>query len=181
MATRASFQPDEWELLMRGYAQPAALVSLAEPGGALEETFFTFVALNEVRTQFAQIALIQDLLTPTMEEELARRAAEARRSQDGPMSLDEFRRIVLDDMRHAVALLRRKATREDVEAYRQLVLHVCTRVAGAYREGNLVGVGGLAAAPAEQAAIEAVQGALAPPHWYEQMVDRIKDLFRGEP
>lgn len=70
MATRATFQPDEWELLMRGFAQPAALVSLAEPGGALEETMFTFIALGEARAQFAHIPLIQDLLTPTLEEEL---------------------------------------------------------------------------------------------------------------
>jgi hypothetical protein len=35
---------------MRGFAQPAALVSMAEPGGTLEETLVTFVALSEART-----------------------------------------------------------------------------------------------------------------------------------
>lgn len=178
-AVRSQFQPDEWELLMRGFAQPAALVSMAEPGGTLEETFYTFVALNEARTQFVHVPLIQALLTPDPEEELARRAAEARRAEQEPFDPDRFQQEVIADLRQALEVLRRAGTPEEVEAYQQLVLHVCTRVAGAYREGNLIGAGGLEVAPAEQAAIEAVQAAMVPPPWFERMVDHIRELFGG--
>lgn len=176
---RSRFRPDEWECLMRGFTQPAILVSMAEPGGTLEETFYTFVALNEARTQFAQIPLIQALLTPDPEEELARRAAEAQRARQAPFDPDRFQQQVLADLRQALELLRRAGSPAEVAAYQQLVLHVCTRVAGAYREGSIMGAGGLAVAPAEQAAIDAVQAAMVPPPWIERMVDRIKDLFGG--
>jgi hypothetical protein len=67
-----------------------------------------------------------------------------------------------------------------VEAYQQLVLHVCARVAGAYREGTMMGgAGALGVAPTEQAAIEAVQAAMVPPPWFERMVDHIRELFGG--
>lgn len=105
----------------------------------------------------------------------------AQRNADGPITIEQYRQIVVGDLRHAMALLRRKATPEEVEAYQQLVLHVCARVAGAYREGNLIGASGVAAAPAEQAAIDDVQAALAPPRWFAQVVDRIRDLFGGAP
>lgn len=180
LATRSRFQPDEWELLMRGFARPATLVAMAEPGGALEETFVTFVALGEARTQLAQVPLIQALLTPYPEEELARRAAEARQAEREPFDPERFQQEVLTDLRQALAVLRRVGDPEEVEAYQQLVLHVCTRVAGAYREGNQMGGGvALGVAPAEQAAIEAVQAAMLPPPWFERMIDHVRELFGG--
>lgn len=179
-ATRSRFQPDEWECLMRGFGRPAALVAMAEPGGTLEETFVTFVALGEARAQLAQVPLIQALLTPDPEEEFARRAAESRRAEHEPFDPERFQQEVLTELRQALTVLRRVGTPEEVDAYQQLVLHVCTRVAGAYREGlQMGGAGALGVAPAEQAAIEAVQAAMAPPPWFEQMVDHVRELFGG--
>ena len=179
MATRGDFTVDEWELLIRGFTRPGELVSLAEPGGTIQELFHMFVAFSETRKQFENIPLIRDLLEPLVEEEVNRRVNELRASSDQPITFERYRTTVLNDLGQAIQVLRRKASPAEVDAYKDMVLHVCQRVASAYREGNLFGVGGVAVAPAEQSVIDSVEKVLAGPRgWPGQLVDEIKALFR---
>jgi hypothetical protein len=63
----------------------------------------------------------------------------------------------LQHLRDAVAVLERKATPEEVEAYKRFVLSLADKVANAHREGEE------AVSDAERAAIEEIAAALGAP------------------
>lgn len=176
-ATRTTFSQEEWELLMRSFSQPATLISMADPDGVLEETFSTFVALDEARKQLEHFPLIQDLLNPTPEDELARRTAEVHQYEKTGFEPYRFRQIVLDDLKRAMEVLRRKASQEEVEAYQQLVLYICERVASAYHEGDMASTGGLPITTTEQVALNEIKALLEREPWFTQVAERIKPVF----
>jgi hypothetical protein len=63
-------------------------------------------------------------------------------------------------LRDAIGLLERKATREEVEAYRRFVLEVGDTVAHAHREGGFLGIGGKEVSEREQAVLDEVAALL---------------------
>ncbi|NJP07961.1 MAG: hypothetical protein HC837_21235 [Chloroflexaceae bacterium] len=180
MTGRADFSHVEWELLVRGFTRPAELVSLAEPGGIVLETVHMFLAFGEARKRFVSFDLIQELLQPFAEEEIHRRIEEARRFSQEPVSFERYHEMVLNDLRYAMETLRAKATAEEVEAYQQMVLYICQRVAAAYDEQyqgqhDLQGV-----TPNEQAVIDDVQKVLTgPQNWIEKITEDIRQFFGG--
>ena len=75
-------------------------------------------------------------------------------------SPEEAKQHALQNIRDAVALLKQKASPEEVEAYRQFILDLANRVAEARKEG-FMGLSGERVSEDERSAIDEINAALA--------------------
>jgi len=139
MTSKADFTPEEWELIVEGPTGAGTVVMTAERGGMFRETFSMAKAYGEARQQHGDSELLDELVSskPKMD-----------RTRAG--STEELKEHRLGELRDAIALLREKATPEEVEDYRRFVLGLAERVAAAHKEG------GEAISDAERSAIDEV-------------------------
>lgn len=143
MTTKAAFEPDEWKLVEEGPTSAAMLVIVSQRGGTLRETLAMGKEYGEARRRHGQSELLDELVN-------ARPQVDHTRFH----SPEELRDHVLQQLRDAVAVVQAKAQPSEVEDYRNFVLSLCERVAGAHSEG------GQAVSEAERTAIESIRGAL---------------------
>jgi len=71
--------------------------------------------------------------------------------------MQNFKTAALDHVHAAVALLERKASAQELDAYRHLLVGVAERAADAAKEGGFLGFGGVRISERERAFIEAVR------------------------
>ena len=143
MTGKADFTEDEWELLREVPPGAGLVVLTAQRGGSFRETFAIAKAYTEARGQHGSSQLLDEIVS-----------AKPARDHTRHTSFDELKEHVLGQARDAVALLEAKATPEEAEDYRRFVLAVAENVAAAHRED------GVDVSPPEQAAIDAIAGAL---------------------
>ena len=124
MTGRTAFTDEEWELLREAPPTAGMIVVTAEGGGTFRETFALAKAYAEARKQHGVSELLDELV------------AAGPKSGDRFKSSDELRQRGLEKLREAAALLRRKATPEEAEAYRAFVIALAERVAEAHKEGG---------------------------------------------
>jgi 2-succinyl-5-enolpyruvyl-6-hydroxy-3-cyclohexene-1-carboxylate synthase len=146
MTGKADFTQQEWELVLEGPPSAAVIVVTAQRGGTIRETLAIAKAYVEARRLSGQSELLDELVAGKPEVVHARYH-----------SPEELEQHVLQHLRDAIALLERKASPDEVEAYRQFVLTVVKKVASAHREG------GSAVSDAEQAAIDKISANLSTP------------------
>ena len=146
MTGRSAFTNEEWQAVLEGPPTAGLLVITAERGGSLRESFALARAYSEARQQHGESELL---------DELASARPEFDRHRYG--SPEELATQSLERLREAVATVQRKATPEEVEDYRAFVLSLARRVAAAHKEGDE------SISPAEQAALDRIQEAMAAP------------------
>ena len=144
MTGKADFTAEEWERVLQGPPSAGMFVVTAQRGGTLRETFSIAKAYVEARQHHGESELLDEIVASKPELDHTRYR-----------SIDELRRQALQHLQDAVQLLEQKATPEEVEDYKQFVLHLVERVANAHREGPL-GLTGERVSEAEQAAIDEV-------------------------
>ncbi len=144
MTVKAAFEPDEWKLVEEGPTSAAMLVITSQRGGTFRETLAMGKEYAEARQQHGQSELLDELVSSKPHVDHARFH-----------SPDELRDHVVERLREAVALLQSKAEPKEVEEYKTFVVAVSERVAAAHSEH------GQQVSPPEQAAIDAINGALA--------------------
>jgi hypothetical protein len=71
--------------------------------------------------------------------------------------------LASDQLRKAIEILVAKATSSDVDAYKRFVMTVAQAVAGAHKEGGLLGIGGTQVSDAENQALDEISTALGAP------------------
>jgi hypothetical protein len=143
MTGKADFTPEEWRLVAEGPPAAGMAVATAQRGGTFRESFALAKAYTEARGEHGESQLLDELVSerPQLKHERA----------DSPGELKEQ---TLRQLRDAVALLRGKATPEEVDDYRSFVLNVANRVANAHKEA------GVAVGSDEQAVIEEMSASL---------------------
>src|SRR6266576_3434065 len=143
MTGKADFTPEEWQLVAEAPPAAGLAVATAQRGGTFRESFALAKAYTEARGEHGESQLLDELVSerPKVKHERAHSAG-------------ELKEHTLQQLRDAVALLRNKATPEELEAYRSFVLNVANRVANAHKE-NDVAVGA-----DEQAVIEEISASL---------------------
>ena len=114
---------------------------MAHSGGSFRETWALAKTYAEAHTQPGSSPLLDEIVSERPDVERYHSAEE--QEQHG-----------LAGIREAVGLVEQKATPDEVEAYREFVLAVATRVAKAHEEE------GEPISPAEQAAIEKIASIL---------------------
>jgi hypothetical protein len=124
MTGKAAFTEQEWDLLREAPATAGLLVVSAESGGTFRETYALAKAYAEARKQHGASEFLDELV-----------AAGPKR---GPRahSTDELHQQGVTELRDAAALLRSKATPEEVASYRAFVVELAQRVAEAHKEGG---------------------------------------------
>ena len=139
MTGKADFTQEEWELVLEGPPSAGMIVVTAQRGGTFRESIAMAKAYVEARRQHGESELLDEIV-----------AAKPERDHTRYHSVEELKQHGLQHLRDAAELLERKATPEEVEAYRRFVLTLADRVANAHREG------GEAVSDAERAAIEEI-------------------------
>jgi hypothetical protein len=144
MTAKSDFQPEQWKLVAEGPPSAAMLVIMSQKGGTFRETMAIGKEYGEARKQHGQSQLLDELVG-------ARPQVDHTRYH----SPKEMRDHVVSHLQEAMAVLDGKASPQELEDYRSFTVSLCERVAAAHEEG------GQAVSESEQAAIEAVKGALA--------------------
>jgi hypothetical protein len=124
-------------------------VATAERGGALRERFAigeVYAAARELR---GESALLDELVASSPALDLRR----MRGAGDLVAASNER-------LRAALVVLKRKATPDDLDAYKGFVLAVAQTAAEAHREGGFVGIGGEEVSEREQAALDEISALL---------------------
>ena len=143
MTGRADFTEEEWELVLEGPPSAGMIVVTAQRGGTFRESIAMAKAYVEARRQHGESELLDELV-----------AAKPERDHTRFHSVEELRQHGQQHLRDAVELLERKASAEEVAAYRRFVLTLAEKVANAHREG------GEKVSDAERTAIEEISASL---------------------
>jgi hypothetical protein len=143
MTTKDAFTPEEWTLVLEAPTSAGTVVVTASRGGTFRETFAMSKAYTEARAEHGKSELLDEIVGSKPKVDRARRH-----------SPDELKASALQHVRDAVAIVKSKATTEEVEDYRKFVVSLAQKVAAAHREGDQ------AVSPAEAAAIHDIETAL---------------------
>jgi len=146
MTGKAAFTEQEWKLVLEGPPSAGMIVVTAQRGGTIRETFAIAKAYVEARQQHGQSELLDEIAAAKPEIDHTRYH-----------SAQELKEHGLQHLGDAVELLERKATQDEVDAYRRFVLTLADKVASAHRES------GAAVSEAEQAAIDEIATTLDNP------------------
>jgi hypothetical protein len=149
MTARADFTEEEWKTILEAPPSAGLLVILSDRGGSIRETFSMASSYTEARKQHGESELLDEIVSAKPETDHSRAG-----------SPEELKQHNLDNIRQAIAVLKTKATDQEVEEYRKFILGLAERVAEARKEGFL-GLSGERVSDAERAAISEIEAALA--------------------
>jgi len=142
MTGKADFTEEEWNLVREGPPTAGMIVLVSSKGGSFRETWALAKTFAEARKQQNESELLDAIVADRPDTPRFNSPEEA--EQQG-----------LEQLRQAMALLRQKATPEDVESYGNFVREVARRVAEAHKEEDK------AVSPEEQEAIAKIETALS--------------------
>jgi hypothetical protein len=162
MAKKADFTPQEWETLRD--APHLVMLSVATAGssgpfGSLKEAFAPAGAILEAAK--GNIELLKAICD---REELKAAQTSIRDSVkaggDSRALRDQLQATAAEKAAAANAILKRKGSANDLEAYRQLLVDIADRTAKAAKEGGFLGFGGEWVSEGERAVISRISQAL---------------------
>ena len=149
MTGKADFTEEEWKTILEGPPSAGLIVILSDRGGSIRETFSMAKSYTEARKQHGESELLDEIVSAKPETDRTRAG-----------SPEELKQHNLDNIRQAVALLKAKATEQEVEEFRKFVSGLAEKVAEARKEGFL-GLSGERVSDEERAAIGEIEAALA--------------------
>jgi hypothetical protein len=152
MTTKAAFDAEQWQRIVRAPALAGLYVAAAGKGGTLRESLSMARAYTSARKEEGS-ELLQELVTspPSLDP------------KEMPRTPEELRGLALAALEEAKGLLGDKASAEEAADYRAFVLDVAGDVARAHKEGGFLGVGGQEVSEAEQAALDEIERTLEGP------------------
>ena len=162
MANKASFTPEEWQLLLESPMLAGMAVTAADPSGLfglVKEGFAASRALAEAKTAAGASELIRavvaDLETP-QGRDAARDGLKARFASS---KAADIKPRAITALREVATLLETKAP-EDAPAFKAWLEDIARRVAEASKEGGFLGFGGVQVSDAEKATLAEIAAAL---------------------
>jgi hypothetical protein len=162
MATKASFTPAEWTLLLESPMLAGMAVSAGDPSGLfgmLKESIATGSALVHAKTDAANplIKAVAEDFGTSEGRGVARDGLKAKLAGGKP---GEIKGKAIAGLREVSALLAAKAP-EDAEAFKAWLGHTSQHVAEAAKEGGFLGFGGVQVSDAERATLAEIATALS--------------------
>ena len=143
MTTKADYTPEEWQLISEGPMTAGMMVITAEGGGTFRETFALAKAYTEARKQHGESELLDEIVSAKPEFDRHKYHSNEELHQKGLQQLADI-----------AALLREKATPEELAGYREFTLSLASAVAAAHKED------GEAVSPSEQARMNEIRAQL---------------------
>jgi hypothetical protein len=148
MTGKSDFTEDEWKLVLEAPPSAGLIVIASDRGGSVRESFSMAKAYTEARKEHGESELLDEIVSAKPEMDHTRYH-----------SPDELKEASLGHLQGAVALLKEKATPEEVDEYKKFIVALANRVAEARKEGFL-GLSGERVSDDEKAAIQEIEGAL---------------------
>jgi hypothetical protein len=149
MTPGAQFTAEEWSTVAEAPLLAAARLVVADGGGAAREHLAVRRVYSAARELRGESALLDALVASSPSLDLDRSLG------GGDLIATSNARL-----QAAVAVVKAKATPEDVDSYKGFVLAVVQTVAEANREGGFLGIGGDEVSAQEQAALDEVTALL---------------------
>ena len=149
MTAKADFTEEEWKTILEAPPSAGLIVILSDRGGSIRETFSMASAYTEARKQHGESELLDEIVSTKPETDRTRAG-----------SPEELKQHNLDNIRQAVAVLKTKASDDEVEEYRKFISGLAERVAEARKEG-FMGLSGERVSDDERAAISDIEAVLA--------------------
>ncbi|MFZ0191015.1 MAG: hypothetical protein WAL72_29190 [Streptosporangiaceae bacterium] len=143
MTTKAAFSPEEWKVVLEGPPTAGMIVATAARGGTFRETIAMAKAYTEARGEHGESELLDEIVATKPKVDHTRYHSAEALTENG-----------LGHIRDAVAVLKSKATTQELDDYRSFVLSLAGKVAAAHREH------GQAVSPAEAEVIQQLTEAL---------------------
>jgi hypothetical protein len=143
MTGKSDFTEEEWKTVLEGPPSAGLIVAAASRGGTFRESFAIAKAYVEARKEHGQSQLLDEI-----------ESAKPQVDHHPAHSFDELKSTNLQHLHDAIAVLERKASPDETDAYRRFVLSVADRVAKAHRED------GMDVSGPEQTAIDEITAAL---------------------
>jgi hypothetical protein len=134
MTTQSAFTPEEWRLLHKTLHEPGVAVIVAAPGGVLREIWAVIGGLLDASDEFAGSELVLALLDSMGTQDGAIPASEAEVPDSWKPAGEGFMDGMIQNLRQAARAVQTKATPQEFEDYKRLVLWMAERVAAADKE-----------------------------------------------
>ena len=162
MATKADFTAQEWEALRDApHLVPLAVAIAGSSGpiGSIKEAFAPVGAIVEAAKG------TDELLRGLCDREELKAAQQSIRSSikigpDANALREQIQNAAAEKAAAAYAVLKKKGSPQDLEAYRKLLMDVADRTANAAKEGSFLGFGGERVSEGERAVIKRISQAL---------------------
>jgi hypothetical protein len=148
MTGKADFSEEEWKQILEAPPSAGLIVIASDRGGSIRESFSMAKAYTEARKEHGESELLDEIASAKPEMDHTRFH-----------SPEELKEHSLQHLRDAIALLKGKASDEEVEEYRKFIVGLANRVAEARKEGFL-GLSGERVSDDERAAIGEIAAAL---------------------
>ena len=148
---RAKYSPVQWDTVRLAPVAAAHMVITADksgPVGAIKEISAATGAISDAAKAASPASLLGLAFDHDFTVEELTKFTKARTPDDA-----------LATVRDAIASVERNSP-ADAPTYRQLVADVATKVANASKEGGILGFGGVAVSPAEQAALDQLKSVI---------------------
>jgi hypothetical protein len=162
MATKADFTPQEWDILRD--APQIVMLAVATAGssgpiGSIKEAFAPVGAIIEAAK--GNDALLRAICD---REELKAAQQSLRNSiklaGDAKALREQLQNLAAEKAEAANAILKKKGSPEDLNAFRRLLMDIADRTASAAKEGSFLGFGGERVSEGERAVIKRLSQAL---------------------
>lgn len=161
MAKQDAFSSDEWALLRLAPTLVSAGVAAAEPSGIFSSIKEAAAGAGAMKEALAAAsgnelfaALAADGSIPGMPDPKSLLGEGTREQQ-----MANFKAVVLERVKQAVALVAQKASPAEADAYRQMIVAIAGKAANASKEGGFLGFGGVRVSDKEQAFLDEVKRA----------------------
>ena len=152
MTQKADFNAEEWSTLVEAPVLAGMRVVTAGRGGTIRESMAMGKVYAAARQQHGESQLLDDLVSspPAMDPKRV-------------SSTGDVKGAAQERLREAVGILKKKATTEELEAYRGFVVTLAEAVASAHKEGGFMGVGGTEVSEDERRALDEIAATLRSP------------------
>jgi hypothetical protein len=148
VTAKTDFTEEEWKQVLEAPPSAGLIVIGSDRGGSVRESFSMAKAYTEARREHGESELLDEIVNAKPEMDRTRFKTP-----------EELKQHSLQNIRDAIALLKTKATDDEVEQYRKFVIDLSSRVAEARKEG-FMGLSGERVSDAERSAIEEITSAL---------------------
>jgi hypothetical protein len=153
MTRKADFNAEEWATVVNGPLYAGMRVISADRGGTLRESLAMGRVYQAAREHHGESELLDELVKspPSIDPDRFREAG------------GDIARIASEQLREAMTILEAKSTAAETDAYKRFVMTVAQAVAGAHKEGGLLGIGGKEISDAENQALDEISTTLGSP------------------
>lgn len=160
MSIKENFTTEEWFKVMTGAGRAGAAVVAASPSGITGLLAEAQAIAGAVRANVSKAGR-----TPLMEAMAADLMGNPIDPKDLPQqekvsNMQEAKAQSLEGVRQAVWLVSSKASPQDAQAYKDMLMEVAEKTAAAAKEGGFLGMGGEQVNAAEKATLEELRAAI---------------------